>query len=56
MWERLICSGRRCIIKIVRCAMLSVMAISTLLVEIESVINARPLTYLYDDADGVSFL
>ena len=55
MWERLIRSVKRCIIKIVGLAMLSFMELSTLLVEIASVINARPLTYLYDDVEGVSF-
>ena len=55
MWERLIRSVKRCIIKIVGRAMLSFVELSTLLVEIESIINARPLTYLYDDAEDVSF-
>ena len=40
MWERLIRSVKRCIIKIVGRAMLSFVEINTLLVEIESVINA----------------
>ena len=55
MWERLIRSVKRCIVKIVGRAMLSFMELSTLLVEIESVINARPLTYIYDDVECVSF-
>ena len=29
--------------------------LSTILVEIEGVINSRPLTYVYDDFEGVSF-
>eukprot|EP00112_Aurelia_sp_Birch-Aquarium-sp1_P012254 Seg2575.2 transcript_id=Seg2575.2/GoldUCD/mRNA.D3Y31 product="hypothetical protein" protein_id=Seg2575.2/GoldUCD/D3Y31 len=28
---------------------------STILVEIESVINSRPLTYVYDDSEGISY-
>ena len=28
---------------------------SILLVKIESVINCRPLTFVYDDVDGISF-
>ena len=52
MWERLICSVKRCIIKVVRRALLRFVELCTLLVEIESVINARPLTHLYDDAEG----
>ena len=43
MWERLLHSVKRCIVKIVGRAMLSFMEISTLLVEIESVINAKPI-------------
>ena len=31
------------------------MELSTILVEIEAVINSRPLTYIYDDTEGVSF-
>jgi len=27
----------------------------TVLVEVESVINARPLTYVFDDGEGVSY-
>ena len=29
--------------------------LNTLLVEVESVINCRPLTYVYDDQEGISF-
>ena len=31
------------------------MQISTLLVEIEYVINARPITYIFDDTEGMSY-
>ena len=35
--------------------MLNVDELHTILVEIEGVINARPLTYVYDDNEGVSY-
>ena len=35
--------------------MVSFMEPSTILVEIEGVVNSRPLTYVYDDAEGISF-
>ena len=55
MWERLIRSVKRCLIKVVGRGMLSFMELSTLLVEIECVINARPITYIFDDTEGVSY-
>ena len=44
MWERLVRNVRRCLNKVIGRALLSYMEISTLLVEIESVVNARPIT------------
>jgi len=35
--------------------MLSFMELSTLLVEIECAINARPITYIFDDTEGISY-
>ena len=29
--------------------------LNTLLVEVEGIVNARPLTYLYDDLEGINF-
>ena len=31
------------------------MELSTILVEIEGVVNFSPLTYVYDDAEGISY-
>ena len=54
-WERLIRSVKRCLIKTIGRAMLNYNELHTILVEIEGVINARPLTYVYDDNEGVSY-
>ena len=54
-WERLIRSVKRCVIKVVGKAMLTLNEMSTLLVEVEGVINTRPLTYVHDDNEGISY-
>ena len=41
--------------KAIGSASLSFEEIRTLLVEVKSVINARPLTYIHDDSDGVNY-
>ena len=54
-WERLIQSVKRCMKKSLGRTTLSYDELNTLLVEVESVINSRPLTYVEDDQDGVSY-
>ena len=29
--------------------------LNTVLIEVESIVNSRPLTYIYDDVKGVSY-
>ena len=54
-WERMVRSVKRCLIKVVGRALVSYDEVTTLLVEIENVINSRPLTYIVDDSDGISY-
>jgi len=54
-WERMVRSVKRCLKKIVGRTTLKFEELATLLIEIESVINARPLTYVYDDQEGISY-
>ena len=44
-----------CIKKVVGRAVLIFEELRTLLVEVEAVVNSGPLTYVYDDVDGVSY-
>ena len=54
-WERLVRSTKRCLVKIVGRVLLGIDELSTVIVEIESIINSRPLTYVFDDSEGISF-
>ena len=54
-WERLARSTKRCLNKVIGRAFLSHDELATILIEIEGVINSRPLTYVTDDSDGISY-
>ena len=54
-WERLVRCVKRCLKKIVGRAFLSFEEMRTLLIEIEGTLNNRPLTYVYDDEQGISY-
>ena len=50
-WERLVQSVKRCLKKTIGRSTLSFDELATVLVEIESTLNNRPLTYLYGDEE-----
>ena len=54
-WERMVQSVKRSLWKAIGSANLSFEELRTLLIEVESVINARPLTYVQDDSEGVNY-
>ncbi|XP_065060581.1 uncharacterized protein LOC135687855 [Rhopilema esculentum] len=54
-WERLIRSVKRCLKKVIGRSYLTQIELNTILIEVEAVINSRPITYVYDDTDGISY-
>ena len=54
-WERLVQTVKRSLKKVIGRSCLSFEELSTLLTEVECVVSARPLAYVYDDLDGVNF-
>ena len=52
-WERLVRSVKRCLKKSVGRSLLTFEELCTLVVEIEATMNNRPLTYIYDDEEGL---
>ena len=54
-WERLIRSVKRCIIKVIGRANLGLHEMNTILTEVEGVINSRPIIYVFDDNEGISY-
>ena len=54
-WERLVRSVKNCIKKTIGRSTLNFEELCTLLVEVEATLNNRPLTYVYDDENGISY-
>jgi len=53
-WERLVGMVKRCLRKTVGRSTLTVEEFTTVIVDIESTLYNRPLTFLYDDEQGIS--
>ena len=53
-WERMVGIVKRCLKKTIGRCTLTIEELSTVMIEIESTLNNRPLTYLYSDDEGVS--
>ena len=53
-WERLIKSVKRNLKKTVGRTSLDYDELNTLIVEIEGIINSRPITYVYDDEEAIA--
>ena len=53
--ERLIQTVKRTLKKVIGRSCLSFEELNTLLVEVEGIVNARLLMYVYDDLDGINF-
>ena len=53
-WERMVGITKRCLKKTIGRSTLTFEELRTIVVEIEGTINNRPLTYMYDDVEGVS--
>jgi len=47
-------SVKRCLKKPIGCTTLTFEELRTITVEIEATLNNRPLTYIYDDTEGIS--
>ena len=54
-WERLVRSVKNCIKKVVGRSTLNFEELRTLLVEVEATLNNRPITYVYDDENHISY-
>ena len=54
-WERMVRCVKRCLKKVVGRAFLSFKEMRTVLIEIEGTLNNRPLTYVYDEKQGISY-
>ena len=53
-WERLVQTVKRSIKKVIGHLSLNFEELDTLVTEVEAVVNERPLTYVYDDLEGVA--
>ena len=55
MYERMVGSVKRCLRRAIGRSNLNYDEIHTIIVEIEGIVNSRPISYVYDDSEGVSY-
>ena len=55
-WEKMVKTMKMTLRKTMGKTILAFEEMNTVLIEVESVLNARPLTYVEDDQDGVSYM
>ena len=54
-WERMAHLVKRCLRKSIGRSSLKHDELNTLLIEVESILNSRPLAYVFDDSEGISY-
>lgn len=54
-WERLVRSVKRVLKKVIGRSKFNYDELSTILAEVESLVNARPITYIYDYEESISY-
>ena len=54
-WERMVQMVKRSLRKVIGRATLQFDELNTLLIEVEAIVNCHPLTFVYDDSEGVSY-
>ena len=54
-WERMVQTVKRSLRKSIGRATLRFDELNTILIEVKSTVNCRPLTFVYDDTEGVSY-
>ena len=55
IYERMVGSVKKCLRKVIGRSILRYDELNTLLIEVEGIVNSRPISYVYDDSEGVSY-
>ena len=54
-YKRMVGSVKKCLRKVIGRSILRYDELNTLLIEVEGIVNSRPISYVYDDSEGVSY-
>ena len=55
IYERMVGSVKKCLRKVIGRSILRYDELNTLLIEVEGIVNSRPISYVYGDSEGVSY-